>query len=54
MRVLFLSEWLYVRQLGTQNLNPKCPAVKKLQHKLPGTWNINPKCPAAQKSAWNL
>ena len=51
---IFFSEWLYARQPGTQNSNPKCPALQKLRLQVPGTSHANSKCPALQKLRFSI
>ena len=46
VKCVFLWEWLYTRQSGTQNLNSKCPAFQKFRLQVTGTRHINSKCPA--------
>ena len=42
------TEWLYVRQPGTQNSDPKCATFQKLSLQVPGTSYANSKCPAME------
>ena len=42
--MLNIMKWFYAQQPGTQNSNPKCPALEKLRLQVPGTSHANSKC----------